>query len=123
MCRECVRSRMTSPNILIVMTDEERYPPPYETETVRAFRRERSASWFRAGGQRAPPRRDRPQPAHHGPVIVHSTAGSSSSVAHSPSSGTGAGAPSGRSVWGRAPSVGTGARSGVFSASAAMYRP
>src|SRR5436190_18156448 len=24
---------VTSPNILIVMTDEERYPPPYETET------------------------------------------------------------------------------------------
>jgi arylsulfatase A-like enzyme len=32
--------RMTSPNILIVMTDEERYPPPYETEAVRTFRRE-----------------------------------------------------------------------------------
>ena len=23
---------MTSPNILLIMTDEERYPPPYETE-------------------------------------------------------------------------------------------
>ncbi len=31
---------MTSPNILIVMTDEERYPPPYETDTVTAFRTE-----------------------------------------------------------------------------------
>lgn len=27
------------PNVLIVMTDEERYPPPYEDDTVRAFRR------------------------------------------------------------------------------------
>ena len=31
---------MTSPNILLIMTDEERYPPPYETEEVTAFRRE-----------------------------------------------------------------------------------
>src|SRR5206468_338785 len=30
---------VTSPNILIVMTDEERYPPPYETDAVTAFRR------------------------------------------------------------------------------------
>jgi arylsulfatase A-like enzyme len=28
------------PNVLIVMTDEERYPPPYESEAVRAFRRD-----------------------------------------------------------------------------------
>ena len=43
---------MTSPNILIVMTDEERYPPPYETETVRAFRREQlpARESLRAGG-------------------------------------------------------------------------
>lgn len=27
------------PNILLVMTDEERYPPPYEDESVREFRR------------------------------------------------------------------------------------
>ena len=32
---------MSSPNVLIIMTDEERYPPPYETETVAAFRRNR----------------------------------------------------------------------------------
>ncbi len=25
---------MTSPNILLIMTDEERYPPPYETDAV-----------------------------------------------------------------------------------------
>ena len=31
---------MASPNILIVMTDEERYPPPYESDGVRAFRRD-----------------------------------------------------------------------------------
>ncbi len=30
---------MTQPNILLIMTDEERYPPPYETDAVRAFRR------------------------------------------------------------------------------------
>jgi arylsulfatase A-like enzyme len=30
---------MTSPNILLVMTDEERYPPPYETVEVAEFRR------------------------------------------------------------------------------------
>ena len=27
------------PNILLIMTDEERYPPPYEDDSVRAFRR------------------------------------------------------------------------------------
>ena len=32
---------MSSPNVLLIMTDEERYPPPYEDEAVRAFRRER----------------------------------------------------------------------------------
>lgn len=31
---------MTAPNILLIMTDEERYPPPYETEAVKAFRRD-----------------------------------------------------------------------------------
>jgi len=30
---------MTPPNILLIMTDEERYPPPYETEAVAEFRR------------------------------------------------------------------------------------
>jgi len=30
---------MSSPNILLVMTDEERYPPPYESDAVRAFRK------------------------------------------------------------------------------------
>ena len=30
---------MTSPNILLIMTDEERYPPPYETAEVAEFRR------------------------------------------------------------------------------------
>ncbi len=29
---------MNRPNILLIMTDEERYPPPYETDSVRAFR-------------------------------------------------------------------------------------
>jgi len=29
---------MDRPNILLIMTDEERYPPPYETDAVRAFR-------------------------------------------------------------------------------------
>ncbi len=31
---------MTSPNILFIMTDEERYPPPYETEAVKTFRKD-----------------------------------------------------------------------------------
>ena len=30
---------MSSPNILLIMTDEERYPPPYESPAVAAFRR------------------------------------------------------------------------------------
>jgi arylsulfatase A-like enzyme len=30
---------MTSPNILLIMTDEERYPPPYESAAVTEFRR------------------------------------------------------------------------------------
>jgi len=29
---------MNAPNILLIMTDEERYPPPYEVDGVRAFR-------------------------------------------------------------------------------------
>jgi arylsulfatase A-like enzyme len=31
---------MTTPNVLVIMTDEERYPPPYETAEVTRFRRE-----------------------------------------------------------------------------------
>jgi arylsulfatase A-like enzyme len=31
---------MPSPNILLIMTDEERYPPPYEGESLARFRRE-----------------------------------------------------------------------------------
>ena len=31
---------MSSPNILVIMTDEERYPPPYEGESIARFRRE-----------------------------------------------------------------------------------
>ncbi len=31
---------MPSPNILVIMTDEERYPPPYEGESLGRFRRE-----------------------------------------------------------------------------------
>jgi arylsulfatase A-like enzyme len=32
---------MTRPNILVIMTDEERYPPPYEDEAVARFRRDK----------------------------------------------------------------------------------
>ena len=32
-------SIMVAPNVLLIMTDEERYPPPYETATVAEFRR------------------------------------------------------------------------------------
>ncbi len=31
---------MANPNVLVIMTDEERYPPPYETAEVTRFRRE-----------------------------------------------------------------------------------
>jgi choline-sulfatase len=31
---------MSPPNILLIMTDEERYPPPYETDALKAFRRD-----------------------------------------------------------------------------------
>ncbi len=31
---------MTSPNILLIMTDEERYPPPYEDEAMARYRRD-----------------------------------------------------------------------------------
>jgi arylsulfatase A-like enzyme len=31
---------MAQPNILLIMTDEERYPPPYETDQLAAFRRD-----------------------------------------------------------------------------------
>ena len=31
---------MPQPNILVIMTDEERYPPPYEGESMERFRRE-----------------------------------------------------------------------------------
>ena len=31
---------MDRPNVLVIMTDEERYPPPYESEAVARFRRE-----------------------------------------------------------------------------------
>jgi arylsulfatase A-like enzyme len=43
---------MTQPNVLIVMTDEERYPPPYETAEVTRFRREQlpSRDRIRDGG-------------------------------------------------------------------------
>jgi arylsulfatase A-like enzyme len=30
---------MAAPNVLVIMTDEERYPPPYETTEVAEFRR------------------------------------------------------------------------------------
>lgn len=30
---------MAAPNVLLIMTDEERYPPPYETDAVAEFRR------------------------------------------------------------------------------------
>ena len=30
---------MASPNVLLIMTDEERYPPPYEADNVRSFRK------------------------------------------------------------------------------------
>ena len=43
---------MDSPNILIVMTDEERYPPPYEDEGLARFRREQlgARAALRQGG-------------------------------------------------------------------------
>ena len=31
---------MDAPNVLVIMTDQERYPTPYEDDVVRKFRRE-----------------------------------------------------------------------------------
>ncbi|MHB1790337.1 MAG: sulfatase-like hydrolase/transferase [Acidimicrobiales bacterium] len=31
---------MERPNVLVIMTDEERYPPPYETDAIRKFRKD-----------------------------------------------------------------------------------
>ena len=31
---------MAKPNVLLIMTDEERYPPPYEVDAVKAFRKD-----------------------------------------------------------------------------------
>jgi arylsulfatase A-like enzyme len=33
-----------APNVLVILTDQERYPPPYEDDAVRRFRRERLAA-------------------------------------------------------------------------------
>src|SRR5690349_23177074 len=43
---------MTQPNILLIMTDEERYPPPYEGEELARFRREQlpTRERLRTGG-------------------------------------------------------------------------
>ncbi len=43
---------MPSPNVLVIMTDEERYPPPYETPEIDDFRRTQlpSRDRLRAGG-------------------------------------------------------------------------
>src|SRR5690242_4458717 len=32
---------MAAPNFLLIMTDEERYPPPYESDAIARFRRDR----------------------------------------------------------------------------------
>jgi arylsulfatase A-like enzyme len=46
------RGAMATPNILLIMTDEERYAPPYEVESVTRFRREQLSAResIRAGG-------------------------------------------------------------------------
>ena len=43
---------MNRPNVLVIMTDEERYPPPYEAEAVKRFRREQlpARESLRSGG-------------------------------------------------------------------------
>jgi arylsulfatase A-like enzyme len=41
---------MTTPNILLIMTDEERYPPPYESDSVAAFRRSQMSARERIRG-------------------------------------------------------------------------
>ncbi len=43
---------MSRPNVLLIMTDEERYPPPYESAEVTRFRREQlpARESLRAGG-------------------------------------------------------------------------
>src|SRR3954466_12641765 len=34
------RTMTTRPNILLIMTDQQRYPPPYESEELAQYRRE-----------------------------------------------------------------------------------
>ena len=43
---------MDAPNVLVIMTDQERYPTPYEDDVVRKFRREQmpAREWVRDGG-------------------------------------------------------------------------
>ncbi|MHB1137635.1 MAG: sulfatase-like hydrolase/transferase, partial [Microthrixaceae bacterium] len=43
---------MNAPNVLLIMTDEERYPPPYESDAVLEFRRAQlpARDRMRAGG-------------------------------------------------------------------------
>ena len=43
---------MDAPNVLVIMTDQERYPPRYEDDVVRKFRREHmpAREWVRDGG-------------------------------------------------------------------------
>ena len=41
---------MTTPNILLIMTDEERYPPPYESDSVATFRRSQMSARERIRG-------------------------------------------------------------------------
>ncbi len=48
----CQHAGVTAPNILVVMTDEERYPPPYETDAVARFRHDQltARASIREGG-------------------------------------------------------------------------
>jgi arylsulfatase A-like enzyme len=41
---------MSTPNILLIMTDEERYPPPYESDSIAAFRRSHMSARERLRG-------------------------------------------------------------------------
>ncbi len=46
---------LSKPNLLLIMTDEERYPPAYEDDRVRRFRKEQlGARESIRGGARVP---------------------------------------------------------------------
>jgi len=49
---------MDAPIVLLIMTDKERYPPPYETDAVKTFRQKHLPAPERDARRRPPARRN-----------------------------------------------------------------